>query len=220
MAKCPTCNIEILDETEYCPLCKSILEQTDPLENMYPDVRPKMQRLNLAVRIYLLCAILVQAALFSINLVTDSQIWWSAISGLGLLYVYLILRYAIWGKSGHRGKVIVLGALAICVAILVDFTIGYSGWSLDYVLPSGIVLVDIALVICMICNHRNWQSYIMWQLLMLLCSLVPMFLYFAKLEHNPYLAFSPLIVSAAIFLGTMIIGDRRAYMELYRRFHI
>ena len=112
-----------------------------------------------------------------------------------------------------------LTALAICVAILVDFTIGYSGWSLDYVLPSGIVLADTVLVICMICNRRNWQSYIMWQLFMILCSFIPTLLYLAELEHNPYLAFLPLIFSAAIFLGTLIIGDRRAYMELYRRFH-
>ena len=31
---------------------------------------------------------------------------------------------------------------------------------------------------------------------------------------------APLVFSAAIFLGTLIIGDRRARMELQRRFYI
>ena len=69
-------------------------------------------------------------------------------------------------------------------------------------------------------NRRNWQSYMMWQLLMILCSFIPAVLFWAEMEHNVYLAFSPLALSAAIFLGTLIIGDRRARMELVRRFHV
>lgn len=220
MAKCWNCNVEILDETEVCPLCHSILEPTDALENMYPNVRLNMQRLKLFSRIYLFCAILVQAALFFINLLTDSQIWWSVITGLALLYCYLLLRYAILGQSGYRGKVLILTALSICITIGIDFTIGYRGWSVDYVLPGGILLVDAILVGCMICNRRNWQSYILWQILMILCSLLPSVLYLTELEQNPYLAFSPLVVSCTVFLGTLLIGDQRTKTELFRRFHV
>lgn len=220
MAKCWNCNVEILDVTEYCPLCQSILEQNDELENMYPDVRHKMHRLKVVSRVYLFCAILVEAALFGVNWVTESRIWWSAITGLALLYVYMLLRFAILGKSGYRAKVTVLTLLSILCAVTVDFIYGYQGWSVDYVLPMGILLVDGVLLWCMYYNRRNWQSYIMWQIMMILFSLVPAGLFVFELEHNPYLAFSPLAVSGTIFLGTVIIGDRRARMELVRRFHI
>lgn len=220
MAKCWKCNVEILDETESCPLCRSILEQTDELENMYPNVRLKMQHFKLVTRIYLFCAILAEAALFAIDLFTDSQIWWSAITGLVFLYIYLILRYTILGKSGYRAKVTVLAALSILITIGIDYFSGYRGWSVDYVLPAGIVIVDVILVSFMIFNHRNWQSYIMWQILLILCSLIPAALFLLKLEHNACFAFLPLAVSLTIFLGTIIIGDRRARMELVRRFHI
>lgn len=220
MGKCWNCNIEVLDETEVCPLCQSILEQTDELENMYPNVRLKMQRLKLFSRIYLFCAILAEAALFCVNLLTESQIWWSAITGLGLFYIYLLLRYAILGKSGYQFKVLVLAALSISITVGIDFITGYRGWSVDCVLPAGILLVDAILVGCMLYNRRNWQSYIMWQILMILCSLIPATLLLTGFEQNPYLAFMPLAVSLTIFLGTMIIGDRRARMELVRRFHI
>lgn len=209
-----------MDETECCPLCKSILEQTEELENMYPDVRIRMRRLKLFSRIYLFCAILAEAALFCVNLLTESQIWWSAITGLAFLYFYMVLRYAILGKSGYKSKVTVLVILSILIAVVIDFVLGYRGWSVDYVLPVGILVVDAVVLICMIGNRRNWQSYMMWQILMILCSLIPMGLYIKELEQNLYMAFLPLAVSVTIFLGTIIIGDRRARMELVRRFHI
>ena len=57
MSKCRNCNVEILDETEFCPLCHSVLEQTEELENMYPDARLKTQKLKFFTRLYLFCAI-------------------------------------------------------------------------------------------------------------------------------------------------------------------
>ncbi len=222
MAKCKNCNIEILDETEWCPLCHSILEQNDALENMYPDVRMSQRKLTFFSRIYLFCALLLQAALFWINWLQFEhfEIWWSVITGLVLLYIYVVLHYAILGKTGYKSKIILLSAIAVLSAVAIDLATGYRGWSVDVVLPAGILFMDTVILGLMIYNKRNWQSYIMWQLLMILCSLIPIGLYIAGLERNEYFAFLPMAVSLSIFLGTMIIGDRRARTELKRRFHI
>ena len=222
MAKCKNCNLEILDETVSCPLCQSILEPTVDVENMYPDVRLMMRRFTLLTRIYLFVALVAEAALFTINLVTFHQypLWWSAITGLVLLYAYLVLRYAVVGKTGYKSKVLVLSLIAVLTTIAIDLVTGYRGWSVDYVLPGGILMLDVVIIGCMIYNRRNWQSYMMWQLLMVLCSILPIALYILGLERNEYLAFLPMACSATLFLGTLIIGDRRARTELKRRFHL
>lgn len=221
MGKCRNCNIEILDRTDHCPLCHSVLEQTEELENMYPNVRSIMRSFNFLTRIYLFCALLLEAVLITVNYMQpEPKIWWSVITGLALLYVYVLLRYAILGKSGYRSKVLLLTSIAILSAIAIDIVTGYRGWSLDYVLPVGIVAVDVIIIACMIINKRNWQSYIMWQISMILCSILPIIFYYSELEKKEFLAFLPIAVSSALFLGTVIIGDRRAYMELKRRFHI
>lgn len=211
--------MEVLDETEVCPLCRSVLEQTAPMENMYPDVRSRIKGLRLAGRIYLFCALLVFFALLVADVRRQAQIWWSVPVGLVLLYGYLVLRYAIAGKSGYRGKVMVLAVLAVLLAVAADFVIGYRGWSVDYVLPGGILIVEGIVLGCMACNPKRWYSYLMWQLLMILCSLIPAALYLLGLEHHALMAFLPLAVSVAAFLGTLIIGDRPARQELMRRFH-
>lgn len=220
MSKCRQCNIEILDETERCPLCHLVLEQTVEVENMYPNVRVMTRKLMLISRIYLFCAIIAEVILVYINTVTESQTWWSLIVGLTFLYVYMLIRYAILGKSGYRSKVVVLTTIAILMAVAADFLAGYQGWSVNYALPSGIMLVDAGILVLMICNRRNWQSYIMWQIFMILCSIIPLVFSLVGIATSPLLGLITFAASVFLFLGTIIIGDRKARTELKRRFHI
>ncbi len=220
MSRCKQCNVEILDETERCPLCHSVLEKTVEVENMYPNVRTMTRRLALLSRIYLFVAILVEALLIYLNVLSDSEMFWSAIPGLAMLYGYLVLRYAILGKSGYKGKIIVLTLIAILMVVAIDFVVGYRGWSVNYALPSAILLVDAGILVLMCINRRNWQSYMMWQIFMILCSVVPLVLYAVGIVTAPLLALLAFAFSTALFLGTLIIGDRRARTELRRRFHV
>ena len=220
MSRCKQCNVEILDETERCPLCHSVLEKTVEVENMYPNVRTMTRRLALLSRIYLFVAILVEALLIYLNVLSDSEMFWSAIPGLAMLYGYLVLRYAILGKSGYKGKIIVLTLIAILMVVAIDFVVGYRGWSVNYALPSAILLVDAGTLVLMCINRRNWQSYMMWQIFMILCSVVPLVLYAVGIVTAPILALLAFAFSTALFLGTLIIGDRRARTELRRRFHV
>ena len=220
MSRCKQCNVEILDETERCPLCHSVLEKTVEVENMYPNVRTMTRRLALLSRIYLFVAILVEALLIYLNVLSDSEMFWSAIPGLAMLYGYLVLRYAILGKSGYKGKTIVLTLIAILMVVAIDFVVGYRGWSVNYALPSAILLVDVGILILMCINRRNWQSHMMWQIFMILCSVVPLVLYAVGIVTAPLLALLAFAFSTALFLGTLIIGDRRARTELRRRFHV
>ena len=220
MSRCKQCNVEILDETERCPLCHSVLEKTVEVENMYPNVRTMTRRLALLSRIYLFVAILVEALLIYLNVLSGSEMFWSAMPGLAMLYGYLVLRYAILGKSGYKGKIIVLTLIAILMVVAIDFVVGYRGWSVNYALPSAILLVDAGILILMCINRRNWQSYMMWQIFMILCSVVPLVLYAVGIVTAPILALLAFAFSAALFLGTLIIGDRRARTELRRRFHV
>ncbi|WP_456110152.1 DUF6320 domain-containing protein [Roseburia hominis] len=220
MSRCKQCNVEILDETERCPLCHSVLEKTVEVENMYPNVRMMTRRLALLSRIYLFVVILVEALLIYLNVLSDSEMFWSAIPGLAMLYGYLVLRYAILGKSGYKGKTIVLTLIAILMVVAIDFVVGYRGWSVNYALPSAILLVDAGILVLMCINRRNWQSYMMWQIFMILCSVVPLVLYAVGIVTAPLLALLAFAFSTALFLGTLIIGDRRARTELRRRFHV
>ncbi|MCI5918108.1 MAG: DUF6320 domain-containing protein [Roseburia sp.] len=220
MSRCNKCNIEVLDETERCPLCNCVLEQTVEVENMYPNVRLKARKMMLFGRIYLFLAILTEALLLYINYVTAPKMWWSVITGMIFLYGYLLIRFAILGRTGYRIKIVVLMMIMILMMVAIDFVVGYHGWSLNYVLPSGIIAVDVGILLLMLINRRNWQSYMMLQIFMMVCSVVPVIFAAVGLVTAPLLSQIALAFSVFLFLGTVIIGDRRARTELRRRFHV
>ena len=75
-------------------------------------------------------------------------------------------------------------------------------------------------LVLMAVNRKNWQSYLMLQIFMVLCSIVAIILNVVHIVTDPIVSIVALNVSVILLLGTVIIGGRRARVELKRRFHI
>lgn len=220
MSKCKVCHVEIKDESSICPLCHNVIEQNENSENVYPDVRVFTRKMRMVSNVFLLFTIVIAAVVTYINYEYTRGMWWSFIVDAALLYVYLILRFLVLGNSGYRTKMIWMTLISIMYLILVDWVTGYRGWALNLVLPGGILLLDLGILVLMFVNFRNWQSYLPLQIWMMVCSLVPMLFCVLHWITIPILSVVAFGVSLFLFLGTLIIGDRRARTELKRRFHI
>ena len=191
------------------------------MEDFYPDIRFRARKLNLAVRIFLFSAILLEVFLVYLNWNYMQGIWWSVISGAGFAYLYFIARFAVLNdNAGYRLKFLALTFFCFLYVILIDCVIGYHGWSVNFVLPGGLLFVDAAILAVMFLNRRNWQSYIMLELFMILLSLLPIILILTGIVTETFISALAFVVSVLLFLGTLIIGDRRAKSELKRRFHV
>lgn len=220
MSRCRQCNIEVLDETARCPLCNTVLDETVEMENMYPDIRLKTRKLVLFSRIYLFLAVVIEMVLIDICMLSDVQSLVYIISGLVLLFGYIVIKYAILGTSGYMAKTVVLTVIAVIMLVAIDFSVGYNGWSVNYVLPSGILLIDAGILALMIINRKNWQSYLMIQIFMVICSVVVVILNVFHIVTKPVVSVMAMNTSVTLLLGTVIIGGRRSRVELKRRFHI
>ena len=217
MSRCGQCKIEVLDEAQRCPLCGTVLEPTVEVENMYPDIRVRSRKLVFISRVYLFLAVVTEMILVNICMLSEVQSLVYIIGGLVLLFGYIVIRYAILGTSGYIAKTVVLTIIAVIMLVAVDFSVGYNGWSVNYAFPSGI---DVGIVVCMSINRKNWQSYLMVQIFMVLCSVVAIILSLVQIITDSMLSVVALNVSVILLLGTLIIGGRRARVELKRRFHI
>ena len=221
MSKCRNCQIEILDQTEKCPFCHCVLEADGKeREPMYPDARVTVRKFRFLENLLLFLSIVAETVLITINYMTGMTFPWSLMVGLILFYANVVLRLAIIGKSSYQFKTVCLVFVAIFVLLAMDYLTGYRGWALNFVYPSGILLMDAGILILMIINHRNWQSYMMIQILTILMSLVSVIFLAVGVVSFTYLPLIALGVSVFIFLGTLILGDQRAKTELKRRFHI
>ena len=221
MSKCNNCKITILDDATSCPLCHQVLED-DGVEGygMYPDVRGSQKKYRLFENIVLFISIVIAISVLTVDYFGGKIFGWSMVVILVLIYVNTLIRLAITGKSGYVFKTISMVVIAVLVFLGIDYSTGYRGWALNYILPTGIILMDIAILVIMIINFRNWQSYMMTQILMILLSIIPLVLLAVDVIDNKYMAIAAMAASLFLFLGTLIIGDKRARTELQRRFHI
>lgn len=220
MNKCSHCGVQILDDTEHCPLCHSVLEELGEGNNTYPNVYHKNKKVNFIFRLFLFLAIVLAVAVVAANLLLDSKIWWSAI--VVAIEIYGMWMFYLFAKdhSGYRTRILngIFGAVLLIV--LIDEVMGYDGWSVNYVFPAAMILTDGALLLLMLINRRNWQSYLIFQIAMVLIGLAAMLFIFLGWITSPTLSVVAFIISVLIFVGTVILGGRTAKNELKRRFHI
>lgn len=221
MSKCNNCNVIIMDKTDVCPLCHQVLSgDKSGTYNMYPDVKDTSRKYRMAENLILFLSVVITLVSLTVDYMIDGEMGWSLIVLLGMFYANATMRLAIAGKSGYRFKMISMVVSAIAVLWGIDYLTGNRGWALSIVFPSAIVLVDIGILILMVVNSRNWQSYMMLQIFTILLSIIPLVLIGAGIIKWKYMALIAMGISLFIFLGTLIIGDKRARNELKRRFHV
>lgn len=223
MKQCKKCNVKILDNTAICPLCKNVLEETGLptfTATGYPDVKAAVEKLNFVVRLYSFLAIVTEVVLIIINYLTYDGVWWSAISGISILYFYITLKYSIQKRSSYRAVIWMQTIGAVLLVVAVDNIVGYQGWSVNYALPGAILLLDVTIVVLMIVNIANWQSYILMQILTVLVSFACLLMWHFGIITSPLLTIIAAGISVGLFLATLILGDRKAKAELRRRFHV
>lgn len=224
MSKCNRCNIEILDHALTCPLCNGVLEQdmetTESKSLMYPDVTPKMKKMLLVIKIVIFSCIIAEPILLLINHITTPNMKWSLITGVAMIYICFTIVHFFRKNTGLRSKMMIQTICIMILSVLIDYFLGYTGWSIDIAVPCAILALNVVILIFMILDRNNWQSYILLQVFSMILSILLSLLIFTDCFRHPFL----MIITDAvtlIFMGaTIVFGDRRATTELKRRFHV
>lgn len=232
MKKCNKCGIKITDETVICPLCQNVLDDVEE-ENttsdvtaseigktMYPQIEFNMHKFNIIFRLFLFLSIILSALLITVNYLTYSGVWWALISIGAIVYMWLTVFYSIRNDKNSAMKIVIQTLFGQLLTLLIDWSIGYSGWSINYAIPCIFMVANLAVLILMLVNFTNWQSYIMFQIIFVAFGFILIIFSLVKLITHPMLTFIAFGCSIVILSGTLIFGERSAKNELQRRFHL
>ena len=220
MSRCRNCNVIIADETNKCPLCRQVLEDAGEGVNKYPDLRTANRKLRLACNIILFISIVLGSIFVLVDYETEGPLLWSLIGVLTLVYLNVLMRVTVAGKSGYQFKTVCTTVMGILMLYGIDVLTGNHGWALNYVYPALVIAMDVTILVLMIVNRRNWQSYMMLQIFTMILSGLGLGLLAVDIVVYPYVMLVAAAASLFLFLGTLIIGDKRARNELKRRFHV
>ena len=164
-------------------------------------------------------AIILAVAVVAANFVYHPETWWSVIFIAAEVYG-IIMLYLFTKDTGYRIRIIVGIFGFLLFDILADRITGYAGWSVNYMFPTAILLANLAVLLLMLINRRNWQSYLLFQLGVVLFGLAGVLFVFLGWITSPVLSEIACSISILVFLGMVILGGRTARSELKRRFHI
>ena len=220
MSKCNRCNIEVLDDSLICPLCKGALSGAKSVRPSYPDMLPKLQRMRLALRIVTFCAIVGSLVLGIVNYLTYRGVKWSLVSVAAIIYLYLTFAVTVQPLSDEQEKILFQGIISMALALAVDFSLGYRGWSVNIAIPVIMIVVDVVFFVMMLVRRRDWRSYVIPQIELTLLAAVLLLLVSMDVVTRKALAMVAVFVIVVQLFGVFLIGGRSTTLELNRRFRM
>lgn len=148
MQSCTHCKVKIKGEHVVCPLCSGILEgKGDQDEDVFLYIPTIYQEFNVFIRILILISIVVVVASFAVNMIFTEDSHWSLLVAGGVLCMWISLFFII-RKKNNIAKTILwqVGVISI-LSVIWDRSMGWIGWSIDYVIPAVCVLAMIVMAV-------------------------------------------------------------------------
>lgn len=148
MQGCNHCKIKIRGEHTVCPLCASILEDKgDPSEDVFPHIPTIYQEFNIFIRILILVSIVGVVASIAVNMIFTKDSLWSLLVVAGVGSMWVSLFFIIRNKNNIAKTILWQVGIIGILSFIWDKSMGWYGWSLNYVIPTVCVLAMIVMAV-------------------------------------------------------------------------
>lgn len=222
MKTCKRCNVKIQDDSNICPLCRTVLTNMggEPLDKAYPTIEVNPHKYNIVKRLFMFISILSAVTSVVTNYLTYNGVIWSAITIAAIIYFWVIMSYSIKRNRNIASQILVQVLCTSIITVIMDNSIGYIGWSVNHVIPEIMILANISVLILVIVNRMYWHTYVLNQIVIAICGLIPGVLFLCGVIKVPLPTIIATATSFIVLVVTMIFGDKSIGSELKRRFHV
>ena len=209
MNRCSNCNVNVYQNHSHCPLCNSELEIKKESSKAYVHYQYKDTRKSLLQRKFIRALLIIAPLLIVlINLLTFKWVpyFWSMILIFGSLYTALSLGNTLNPKR-HLGSRIILNYLLLFVwCLVIELSLGFQGWSLEYILPLSGVVASIVCVVDLFRHKHLYDQLVVYILIMILIDLIPSVI----IVFRRSLVIWPSLVSLGVSISMILIKIGRA----------
>ena len=148
MQKCENCKVLLRGNFEVCPLCGSIISQKEEnADEVFPNIPTIFQEFNFFIRMIIMVSIAIIVISFAVNLIFTRESKWSLIVTGGVVCMWISLFFLIRKKSNIPKTIVWQVVLLSILSVLWDWSIGWIGWSINFVIPTICVVAMIAMAI-------------------------------------------------------------------------
>lgn len=174
---------------------------------------------EIITKIMLVISIIVAILLTIINKLTSPNIPWAALANSGIIYIWIITIYSINRNVNIAGHVVVQTIAVSLLTVFIDYKIGFRGWSLSLAIPIILIVANLAMLILTIVSHKKYFRYAIYQLFILIYSILPAILIGEKIVKEPIMGIIAIGISILNLFITIILSARDLKEAVKRKFH-
>lgn len=221
MKYCNRCKVIIENEIDSCPLCKQkVHKRNETAENDFPIQKIIGENIvSNIMRVLVFIFLVLIGTNVVLNLTFSFKTIWAPYFIVVLFYAYLLLRTAMKSYKNIGTIVLINVYMLSIISFILDLVLGFSRWSINYMIPFVVLAGIIALVIFIIIKPMNFLAYFIYMLLIALFGVTLLILLWAGFvtEHLPSVVTA--FVSLLTIIGMFMFGDKSAKNEFAKRFH-
>ncbi|MGL4362701.1 MAG: DUF6320 domain-containing protein [Cellulosilyticaceae bacterium] len=223
MKKCEKCVVDVVGKFIYCPLCQHELidiNNENKCESGYPVVIQKESKEQLVFKMVTFIALVGSFSAFILNWIMFPDSWWSVIVIGTLWCVWLSIVLALQDYKNILKYLLYQSVIIIGFSIFIDNMTGWSGWSIQYVVPFMLTIAMLTMYVLSKVLQLDPGDYIIYLLIEAFFAIV--LIICSELDWM-IIKWPTMVCSIVNFisLASLIVFEgKNMYSELKRRFHI
>ncbi|MBS3198218.1 hypothetical protein J0J70_01390 [Turicibacter bilis] len=219
MKYCSKCQMKVQNQLNNCPLCGQSLESVEfEIERDYPEQFAKKRRFSIRKFIIFLAMVIISFSFIS-GIFQDFQWNWVFIITAATLYVTIsaILGSRVKRNIGPNILTQVIGISAL--SIIIDYFLGYSGWSLDIIFPLDLMAGTTIITVMILLNPKRFTDLVIYQLMFGLMGIVILAMIYFQVIIFRQIAIIGSYYTIITCVGLFFFADRQMIHELKKKFH-
>lgn len=186
---------------------------------LYPQ-KLNRKKSDLIIKIMIGVSVAIAFLLVLINHLTTPKVHWAGLANAGILYVWITVMYSI-NKNTNIAAHVLLQTIAISLlTVYIDYKTGMKGWSFNLAIPIIIIVANVTMLVLTIVSHKKYIRYSIYQLIICMLSLIPIFLVHENVAKNVVMSYVASGISAVNFVLTICLCARDVKEEVVRKFHM
>lgn len=186
---------------------------------IYPE-KIKVKKSDLIIKILLSISVAVGILLWGINRLTTPKLPWSALANAGIIYSWIIVNYSIRKNINIAGHVLLQTITLSLLTVYIDYKLNFYGWSMNIAIPIIIITANITMLILTIVSYKKYFKYAIYQLIIVIFSMLPVFLLTEHMVKNNTLSIIAISLSIINFILCLVLCAKDIKEVIIRKFHM
>lgn len=175
---------------------------------------------DLIFKIFLISSIILALLLTLINKLTTPEVPWAALANAGIIYVWITVFYSIKKNINIAGHVLIQAIAISLLTVFIDYKLGFKKWSINIAVPIIIMIANATMLILTIVSHKKFIKYAIYQLIIVLFSMIPVILISENIIENKVLSIVASSISVLNLVLTLSLCAKDVKAAVIRKFHI